>query len=113
MDKQILQDYIDACALIRETEADIRALRKKRKTMLSEITEGSRRYLILKMRNKYRVGNTLILMECFKGRRTGKIVTVQVTHMTDDSGGLIPGYCVIGFSSFTEAQEEVREDDED
>ena len=83
------------------------------KTMLSEITEGSRRYLILKMRNKYRVGNTLILMECFKGRRTGKIVTVKITHMTDDSGGLIPGYCVIGFSSFTEAQEEVREDDED
>ena len=83
------------------------------KTMLAEITEGSRRYLILKMRNKYRVGNTLILMECFKGRRTGKIVTIQITHMTDDSGGLIPGYCVIGFSSFTEAQEEVREEDED
>lgn len=83
------------------------------KTMLSEITEGSRRYLILKMRHKYRVGNTLILMECFKGRRTGKIVTVQITHLTDDSGGLIPGYCVIGFSSFTEAQEEVREEDED
>ncbi len=83
------------------------------RTMLSEITGGSRRYLILKMRHKYRVGNTLILMECFKGRRTGKIVTVQITHLTDDSGGLIPGYCVIGFSSFTEAQEEVREEDED
>lgn len=83
------------------------------RTMLAEITEGSRRYLILKMRHKYRVGNTLILMECFKGRRTGKIVTIKITHMTDDSGGLIPGYCVIGFSSFTEAQEEVREEDED
>ena len=42
------------------------------KTMLEEITGGSRRYLILKMRHKYRVGNTLILMECFKGRRTGR-----------------------------------------
>ena len=83
------------------------------RTMLAEITEGSRRYLILKMRHKYRVGNTLILMECFKGRRTGKIVTIKITHMTDDSGGLIPGYCVIGFSSFAEAQEEVREEDED
>ena len=83
------------------------------KTMLAEITEGSRRYLILKMRHKYRVGNTLILMECFKGRRTGKIVEIKITHMTDDSGGLIPGYCVIGFEGYTVSQEEVREEDED
>ncbi|HJC25385.1 MAG TPA: DUF3850 domain-containing protein [Candidatus Eisenbergiella merdavium] len=83
------------------------------KTMLAEITEGSRRYLILKMRHKYRVENTLILMECFKGRRTGKIVEIKITHMTDDSGGLIPGYCVLGFEGYTEATEEVREEGED
>ena len=41
MDKQILQDYIDACALIRETEADIRALRKKRKTIIQTNVKGS------------------------------------------------------------------------
>lgn len=41
MDKQILQDYMDACALIRETEADIRALRKKRKTIIQTNVKGS------------------------------------------------------------------------
>ena len=41
MDKQILQDYIDACALIRETEADIRALRQKRKTIIQTNVKGS------------------------------------------------------------------------
>ena len=29
MDKNILNDYIDACALVQETERDIRALKKK------------------------------------------------------------------------------------
>ena len=41
VDKRILQDYIDACALIRETEADIRALRKKRKTIIQTNVKGS------------------------------------------------------------------------
>lgn len=41
VDKQILQDYIDACALIRETEADLRALQKKRKTIIQTNVKGS------------------------------------------------------------------------
>ena len=82
------------------------------KTMLSEITEGGRRYLILKMRHKYRVGNTLVMMECERGERTGKIVEIVITHMTDDSGGLIPGYCVVGFDGYSESFEEVGEEDE-
>lgn len=34
MDKRILNDYIDACAYIRETEAEIRSLKKSRKTVI-------------------------------------------------------------------------------
>ena len=30
MDKRILQEYIDACELIKETESDIKKLRKKK-----------------------------------------------------------------------------------
>lgn len=82
------------------------------KTMLQEITEGGRRYAILKMKHKYRVGNTLLLMECEKGKRTGKVVEIKITHMTDDSGGIVPGYCVIGFQGFQEFYEEVREDED-
>lgn len=41
MDKKILNDYIDACALVKETEADIRRLRKKRKTIIQTNVRGS------------------------------------------------------------------------
>ena len=41
MDKNILNDYIDACALVQETERDIRALKKKRKTIIQTNVSGS------------------------------------------------------------------------
>lgn len=41
MDKKILNDYIDACALIKETEEDIRKLKKKQKTILQDSVKGS------------------------------------------------------------------------
>ena len=41
MDKNILNDYIDACALVKETERDIRALKKKRKTIIQTNVSGS------------------------------------------------------------------------
>ena len=33
MDKSILEDYIDACEFIKETEAEIKRLKKKRRKM--------------------------------------------------------------------------------
>lgn len=83
---------------------------KAGKTLLQEITEGSRRYLIKKMKHNYRVGNMLILQEHEKGESTGKVVKIQVAHITDDSGGLIPGYCIIGFLDFEESYEDDYED---
>lgn len=41
MDKRILYDYIDACALVKETEKDIQRLRKKRKTVIQTNVKGS------------------------------------------------------------------------
>ena len=41
MDKQILNDYIEACALIREIETEIRKLKKKRKTVIQTNVSGS------------------------------------------------------------------------
>ena len=41
MDKKLLSDYIDACALVQETERDIRALKKKRKTIIQTNVSGS------------------------------------------------------------------------
>lgn len=37
MDKKILEDYIDACEFIKETEAEIKKLKKKRKTVIDKV----------------------------------------------------------------------------
>lgn len=41
MDKKILNNYIDACALVKETEKDIWRLKKKRKTVIQTNVKGS------------------------------------------------------------------------
>ena len=41
MDKHILQDYIDACELIKETEQDIQRLQRKKKTVIQTNVKGS------------------------------------------------------------------------
>ena len=41
MDKTILQDYIDACELIKETEKDIRRLNQKKKTVIQTNVKGT------------------------------------------------------------------------
>lgn len=37
MDKKILNDYIDACAYIKETESEIKSLKKSRKTVIDKV----------------------------------------------------------------------------
>lgn len=41
MDRSILRDYIDACELIKETEEDIRRVKKQRKTIVQDRVHGS------------------------------------------------------------------------
>lgn len=41
VDKDILSQYIDACAIIRETEEDIRKIKRKRKTIVQGVVKGS------------------------------------------------------------------------
>lgn len=41
MDKRILSEYIDAVALVEETEGDIRKLKKKRQTIVTGSVKGS------------------------------------------------------------------------
>ncbi|MBS6763154.1 MAG: RNA polymerase subunit sigma-70 [Clostridium sp.] len=41
MDKKILEDYIDACAVLAKTEADIKKLKQKKKTIIKTNVEGS------------------------------------------------------------------------
>ncbi len=41
LNKRILEEYIDACELIKETEADIRKLEKQQKTIQQDSVQGS------------------------------------------------------------------------
>lgn len=41
MDKQILYQYIDACELVKETEEEIRRIKKQRKRIEQDIVKGS------------------------------------------------------------------------
>ena len=41
MDKQILYQYIDACELIRETEEEIRRIKRYRKRIEQDVVKGS------------------------------------------------------------------------
>lgn len=41
MDKQILEQYIDACELIKDTEEEIRKLRKRRRQIQQDSVKGS------------------------------------------------------------------------
>lgn len=43
MNKEILQEYIDACELVKETEKDIIKLNQKKKTIIQTNVEGSSR----------------------------------------------------------------------
>lgn len=41
MDKTILQEYIDACELIKDTEKDIQRLNQRKKTVIQDHVKGS------------------------------------------------------------------------
>ena len=41
MDKAILQDYIDACELVKETEEEIRRIKRQIKTIVQGVVKGS------------------------------------------------------------------------
>lgn len=41
MDKEILNQYIDACELIKETKADIKKLKRRRQTIVQSTVKGS------------------------------------------------------------------------
>ena len=41
MDKQILEQYIDACELVEETKEELRRLRKQRKRIEQDVVKGS------------------------------------------------------------------------
>ena len=76
------------------------------KSMLRDIKAGQR-YLILKMHDPYRIGNTLHLREQTEGEETGNEIDIMISHMTDDHGGIAEGYCVIQFDILPPQEEQL------
>ena len=46
MDKDILRQYIDACAIVKETEEEIRRIKRQRKTIVQGVVKGSMQGLL-------------------------------------------------------------------
>lgn len=59
MDKTILAEYIDACALVRETEKDIQRLEKKKKIIVQDKVKGSMPEFPYAEKN-FRIAGTLL-----------------------------------------------------
>ena len=57
---------------------------------------------------KSMVGNTLRLEEQDKGEATGNVLLVCITHMTEDHGGIVPGYCVVQVDPLQKEEKELE-----
>lgn len=64
--------------------------------MMTDIRKGQR-FLILRTHDPYRVGNTVRLQHQKDGEQTGAEIHIRITHLTNDHGGLVPGYVALQF----------------
>lgn len=73
----------------------------------SRIVSGQQSYLILKNDN-YREGQEITAGEFTQGRATGKTLEIKIQHMDDEetSSALEAGYCVIGITVESSAENE-------
>lgn len=70
MDKRILEEYIDACEVIRETEAEIRKLKTKRVSLqMRQYLEAIQNFPIIHNTSKCRERYILMQMTAGLGQR--------------------------------------------
>lgn len=74
MDKAILEDYIDACEQIRETEKEISALKKKRKTIIQTNVSGSNPNFPYEKKHFKIQGTTITVREDSRLRQQEKVL---------------------------------------
>lgn len=77
------------------------------KTLAREI-RGGLRFLILRTKDPYRVGNILHLQEHNGGEETGEVLDIKITFLIDDHGGLTPGYVALQFELLPPAEKEME-----
>lgn len=74
MDKAILEDYIDACEQIRETEKEISTLKKKRKTIIQTNVSGSNPNFPYEKKHFKIQGTTITVREDSRLRQQEKVL---------------------------------------
>lgn len=74
MDKKVLNDYVDACALVKETEEDIRKLKKKRQTIIQGSVKGSMKDFPYAEKNFHIEGTTFTYKESSQLRIEEKLL---------------------------------------
>ena len=74
--------------------------------MMTDIRKGQR-FLILRTHDPYRVGNTVRLQHRKDGELTGAEINIRITHLTNDHGGLVPGYTALQFEVLPEPPTEI------
>lgn len=75
-------------------------------TIAKEI-RGGLRFLILRTKDPYRVGNTVHLLEHKDGEETGEVLDIKITYLVDDHGGLTPGYVALQFELLPPAEKQI------
>lgn len=76
------------------------------KSQMKDIKNGQR-FLILRTKDPYRVGNTIRLEEYDSGEATGKVAEVKITWLISDHGGLLPGYVAFQFEVLPPKEEQL------
>lgn len=74
MEKKVLEQYIDACELIKETEKDIRRLKKKQQTIVQTNVSGSNPEFPYNPQHFKIVGTTFTYEEDVRLRHEEKIL---------------------------------------
>lgn len=74
--------------------------------VMTDIRKGQR-FLILRIHDPYRVGNTVQLQHQKDGEQTGAEIDIRITHLINDHGGLVPGYVALQFEILPAPPEEI------
>ena len=77
MNKQILEDYIDACELIKETEKEIKRLHQKKRTIIQTNVSGSNKEFPYEKKHFVIEGTTLTIQEDSALRYEEKLLEEQ------------------------------------
>ena len=77
MNKQIIEDYIDACELIKETEKEIKRLHQKKRTIIQTNVSGSNNVFPYEKKHFVIQGTTLTIQEDSALRYEEKLLEEQ------------------------------------